>query len=442
MLAGKDELATVQGILLGDRRILSDQLRTAYQRVGGMHVLAVSGMHVSILFLFIQLILHKVPNYSVGKWVKILVPVILLWLYAAVVGYSPSVLRAVLFLTIFSVGKLMLRPVSIVHTLSVTAFIVWLTDPFQVYTVGFQLSYGAVCGIALFQPIFEKMLINVSSILAFILRIFTVSISAQALTWPLIIFYFGGISPGGILFSMVLIPAVFVVIFLSVLGLISFGVPYFSRGVSSILSYVVSELNEAVVLLSDQEGMYQYMDFQNITLMLAVGIIISTGILFYFPGRRLLAGILFLIVVLTVLPRNLAETNKITISRGIRMPVIRMDSPVLSVVVSDQSVPLNRELSSVKRIQYGNYTQQLYKFGNTRVFSTSERLTVPISADIIIINGGPIPGNHVIESGQVIVLAPGLSFSERKMWREWGLETGCKIHDLRTMGTFLKITAS
>ncbi len=442
MLLRDDVVATVMGIALGDRKLLSDKMQTAYQRVGGMHVLAVSGMHVSILFLLIQTGLKIFPQFSVWKWIKFLIPVMLLWIYAAITGFSPSVLRAVLFLTFFSLGRMVYRPVSIGHTLSITAFVVWIADPSQAFTVGFQLSYGAVCGIALFQPIFEKAISGYSGILTYFLRILTVSISAQALTWPLIIFYFGGFSAGGILFSIILIPAVFAILCLTLIGLAAFDLPLISGPVFTLLSEIVTQLNEAVFIISEQSEIYQFFNPGFRVFLLAGMIIFPFALLMRYPGRFSVKLVILCCICAFLIPKEIHSANEIRITPGHTGPVITFSSQGRLLVISDKKLPVKQGGMKVKRFQYSKYPQQLYKFGSHRIFITRKLLPQRISADIIIICGGMVPDKTLIECPEVIVLSSGLSYLQRRKWKQWAVKSGCKIHDLRAMGTYIKSTGS
>ncbi|MFN6943750.1 MAG: ComEC/Rec2 family competence protein [Cytophagaceae bacterium] len=177
-------------ILLGDKKDLDKELRSSYASTGAMHILAVSGLHVGILFLFLNFIVGKLQKIKPLKWVIPLFIIALLWFYAFLTGLSPSVMRAVTMFTFIQLGINYFRSSNIFNTIAISAVILLIINPYNISNIGFQLSYSAVMGILLlYQRIYNYWLPE-NYILDKAWQVIAVSISAQAGTSILSLYYF------------------------------------------------------------------------------------------------------------------------------------------------------------------------------------------------------------------------------------------------------------
>ena len=126
-----------------------------------MHVLAVSGLHVGIVFLLISSLFKLLKISHRFKFIQQLVLIFFVWLYAIITGLSPSVLRAATMLTFFSVAKIFNKSTNIYNILACSAIFLLSIDPYLITDVGFQLSFFAVTGIVYLYPIiFNFIFIN------------------------------------------------------------------------------------------------------------------------------------------------------------------------------------------------------------------------------------------------------------------------------------------
>lgn len=187
-LSGKN-LAIAKALILGDKSYLDQETRNSFGATGAMHVLAVSGMHIGIisqLLLFIfqffsQFIQRKSAVFSI---------VLLLWIYALLTGFSPSVVRAVFMFSVLMLAQEMGENFSAINTLFFTAFILALINPMVLYDIGFQLSYLAMLGIfTLYKPI-AAWYSTKNKLLNYFWQGSAVGFAAQAMTVPLTLYYF------------------------------------------------------------------------------------------------------------------------------------------------------------------------------------------------------------------------------------------------------------
>ena len=185
----EQELVTVKAMLLGRRDEVTSEMENVYQSTGTSHILAVSGLHFGIVFLLFSIIFGWLKTGRL-RWLYYLLVLLGIWSFAFLTGSSPSVMRASLMLTIVLVAEFSSRKSSIYNSIFVSAFLLLLFDPYLLFSVSFQLSYAAVLGIVyLYQRIYALVFLR-SSILNFLWKITTVSLSVQMITFPITLFYF------------------------------------------------------------------------------------------------------------------------------------------------------------------------------------------------------------------------------------------------------------
>ncbi|MGM0579906.1 MAG: ComEC/Rec2 family competence protein [Bacteroidota bacterium] len=205
-------LAIAKALTLGIKDELDNDLRNAYAAAGAMHVLAVSGLHVGIIFLIISTVLKKWKNRKRGRIFFAVINISVLWAYAFITGLSPSVQRAAMMFSFIILAQAMKRQTNIYNTLAASAFVLLSFDPFLLFSVGFQLSYLAVLGIVFFQPKLYGLLQFKFVLWDKIWAITCVSIAAQLATAPLGLLYFHQFPTYFFLSNLVVIPAAFVIL--------------------------------------------------------------------------------------------------------------------------------------------------------------------------------------------------------------------------------------
>lgn len=198
-----EPLAVLSAITLGERSLLTDDINSAFRTAGVAHILVVSGMHVGFLFLLV-LLLYK---YTRFKKQAVVVGILLLWSYAWFTGFSVSVRRAAFMFTILLLARSSGGEYNPIGALFLSAFFVLLFNPMALYDASFQMSYVAVLSILLFMPLFHLSGHNI------VLQNVAMTISAQVLLSPLIIYLFGNFPVWFLLsnvFVALLAPLVFV----------------------------------------------------------------------------------------------------------------------------------------------------------------------------------------------------------------------------------------
>ena len=235
-----------KALLLGQKGSLEHEVSEAYATAGAMHVLAVSGLHVGIIYGFF-LLFWKPQQLPPRKRIPLLLLVIgIIWSYALITGMSPSVLRAATMFTLMGLAQMRARNPSIFNPLALSAMVLVLFDPFIVFSVGFQLSYLALLGILLFQPVIVSWWTPKSRLVDYIWQITSVGMAAQLATFPLSVHYFHVFPTYFILANVMAIPGAFAIMACGIPFLILSFIEPVATLIGSWLSHLISGVNALI----------------------------------------------------------------------------------------------------------------------------------------------------------------------------------------------------
>ena len=182
-------LGLAKALLLGNTSEVSQSSKQSFAATGAIHVLAVSGMHIA---LFAGLLLYSFGLFSriISRYFAIIFTLIVLWGYAWLTGFSPSVMRSVTMFTLIQIGHIVQRTTHPNHILFWCAYLMYLFDPVCIYDIGFQLSFGAVYGIQTYKDRITSFWSPKAKPLKFIWEHSSIALAAQLFTTPLILYYF------------------------------------------------------------------------------------------------------------------------------------------------------------------------------------------------------------------------------------------------------------
>ena len=215
-----DDLAVLSALTVGDKTELSESVRESYSIAGASHILALSGLHIGLLYALLLFILNPfIRRGGAGKWVCTVFLITLLWAFAFFTGLSPSVVRSVTMFSLLALANMFGRRSLSFNTLAVTAWIMLVCNPTWLFDVGFQLSFAAVTSILLIQPIVYRLFAVKNRIGKYVWGLMSVSIAAQLGTAPLVLFYFYRFSTHFLLTNLIVIPLVTVILYAAILML-------------------------------------------------------------------------------------------------------------------------------------------------------------------------------------------------------------------------------
>lgn len=304
-----DEFAVGSALLLGFEDKLDADIISAYSSTGALHVLSVSGLHVAIVYLIFSWLLFFLDKVKHGNIIKAAVLIILLWLYSALTGLSPSVLRAATMFSFIIIGKAYSRYTNIYNTLAASAFLLLTFDPYLIMQVGFQLSYLAVIGIVYIQRKIYAWFDFNNWLLDQVWTITSVSIAAQIATFPLGLHYFHQFPNYFLLSNLLVIPVSTAIVYLGV-ALFAFAKLSFIAGYLGLLfGWCVWFLNQSVIIIEK----WPYALLQGISISvfetwLLYGVIIL--FLYYFIQRRFQYLVIALLVCIVILFSQLIEQHQ------------------------------------------------------------------------------------------------------------------------------------
>ena len=238
-----ENLAVLSALTMGYKDLLDQETRRVFAASGAMHILAVSGLHVGILFSTLSLFLFFLSRIKKGKIIKSAILIAFLWFYAFFTGLSPSVVRASLMFSLVVVGMSFSRSTNIYNTLSASAFVILMVNPMLLTNIGFQLSYFAVLSIVFFYPHIYKLAYIKNRLLNKIWVLIAVSLSAQIGTFPLSLFYFSQFPNYFLLTNLYAIPLAFIILYLAIALILFSPIPFIFHGLSWLLNNSLTALN-------------------------------------------------------------------------------------------------------------------------------------------------------------------------------------------------------
>ena len=246
--ADGDAVAVVAAMALGDKSALSQELREVYSVTGASHVLALSGLHLGIIYMLLTFLFGGrfftfLPSY--------LFTFTTVWSFVFLVGMPVSVVRSAVMLTAYALLSLGHRDRMSVNTLAFTALLVLLVSPLSLYDISFQMSYLAVFSILLLVPLSERLFppsyLMEHRIVKWLWGIVSVSCAAQIGVAPLTAYYFGCFSALFLLTNLIVIPGVTLILYLSMVVFVMPSLAY-------LLLYIVSVLNTLLSTIASIPG--------------------------------------------------------------------------------------------------------------------------------------------------------------------------------------------
>lgn len=251
-----NEYAIVAALVLGDKRHLSEEVRNAYADTGAMHVLAVSGLHVGLIYLALAWLLSRLRlSWRFWAVVKTLLLLLGVWAFALFTGASASVLRAASMFSFIIIGRALQRQSSVYNSLAASAFCLLCFDPYLLFEVGFQLSYLAVTGIVFFQARIYKLWYIENKMGDYLWQLLTVGLAAQLTTFPLSIYYFHQFPLYFWLSGLIVVPAAMLILGTGVLVLLAEGIfPALATLLGKVLLGVTWLSNSLIFLLLKLPG--------------------------------------------------------------------------------------------------------------------------------------------------------------------------------------------
>lgn len=236
---------------LGSKLYLSSEVRDVFSQTGASHVLALSGLHLGILFGFLSLLISPLrPRRRLYALANIFL-LLLMWVFVGMAGHPLSLIRAAVMLTVMQACSLLSRDSNPLVNLSLAAFIILLFSPQALFDAGFQLSFLSVFFILYRRPIYDRRKTLRQKVLFYFYQLFTTSLRAQIGTAPLVAFHFHVLPLLALPVSFIVIPLAYLLL---VLSACFFLLPFMATPIAAVLNSLVFLLNSVLAWVSSLPG--------------------------------------------------------------------------------------------------------------------------------------------------------------------------------------------
>lgn len=250
-IPSEQESSLASALVIGYRGHLDKDLIQAYSNAGVVHLIAISGLHLAVIYGLLLWLTLRIPLLKSSPIWRVLFILFCLWFFSFLTGSPPSVMRAALMFSFISLGTLFQKHGSIFNSMAVSAFLLLCYDPFLLWNVGFQLSYLAVLGIVICQkPIYHWFYFK-NKVGDYLWAMASVSIAAQIFTIPLCFFYFHQLPLLFLLANMIAIPLSTVALWSCIAMIAVSPIPFFSMVLGKISWTFLWLMNHAVLFINE-----------------------------------------------------------------------------------------------------------------------------------------------------------------------------------------------
>ena len=311
-IPGAKESGLAKALLIGYKDELDKNLVQAYASTGVVHIIAISGLHLGIIYWLLTLLFSPLQRIIRWKWPTIILILIGLWLFSFLAGAGPSVLRSAFMFSMIVLGRALSKHFNVFNNLAFSAFALLCYNPYWLWDAGFQLSYAAVLSIVLFFKWVYNWLYFTNKFIDFAWKLIAVTLSAQVLTLPISIYHFHQLPVYFVLSNLVAVPLSSLILIAEImLCCVSF-LPAVATTVGSITSWLIQVLNTYVqninMLPHAVWGELQISFFQSLLMFFVIGGI--TGWLINKQKRALWIGVTSLLVFVAVRSYSFLSTSR------------------------------------------------------------------------------------------------------------------------------------
>ncbi len=247
MLGHDDQLSIAEALLIGYTQDLDKDLVQAYSNTGVVHIIAISGMHLALIYVMLVWIFNRIPFIKRSKIIKVVFILFCLWLFSLLTGGAASILRAAVMFSCIVIGENFAKKSSIYNSLAASAFILLCYNPYFLWDVGFQLSYLAVLSIVIFQkPIYHWMYVK-NKLLDKLWALVSVSMAAQIFTFPVCLYYFHQFPTIFLFTNIIMVPLSTFILFVEIFLIAFAWVPFLGALIGKLTWWLVWAMNKIIL---------------------------------------------------------------------------------------------------------------------------------------------------------------------------------------------------
>jgi competence protein ComEC len=401
----KEELAVVVALILGQQQDISPDVIKDYQYAGAVHILSVSGLHVGFIMLFISFLLKPLPKNKFGDFLRLLIIVTFLWVFAVIASLAPSVVRSATMFSVLALGKYLNREANMYNSLLISLFLILLFEPLFLFDIGFQLSYIAVFFILWLQPLLKLLWNPKNKILTYFWDILTVSFAAQIGALPLSIYYFHQFPGLFFITNLVLIPCLSIIMVLGVFLMLFAFLNCIPAFLSKIVEISIALMNSFIKWIASFESFIIKDIPLSFTLLLLLYLIIFTWIVWLKKPNysKLIFSLIsiFIFQIMLISTHFFEQQNKNLIVFNIpkKTCVGERNGSAITIYTNESLLKPSFEKQMLQSYFTANFikTVSIKKLKNTLLFNNNKILIInktnfyntSIKPDVIIIKDSP-----------------------------------------------------
>jgi competence protein ComEC len=382
-------LGVTEALIFGYKEDLPKDLVESYSRTGTLHVLAVSGLHVAVVFLMLANFLWFLDKRRFGVWLKTGIVIICIWVYCILTGMSPSIIRAGLMISIVLIGKALHRQTNIFNTVAFSAFLILLINPFWILNLGFQLSFAAVLGIVYLQHYILPLWVPPNWFMRQVWNILVISICAQIATFPLSLYYFNQFPNYFLLSNLIIIPLTTIIIYTGI------GMVVFSKLSPLLLPF--SWLTEHLVILTNymvtriEKFPFSFIDGVKLNTIQLCALYICIGCLIFWLVNANKKGLISALICLTLII-SIASFDKLRLQKQKHLVIFNIPNQN-ALLASDgrKSLLISDNLKSGKQMFYMRgwlIQNRLWPINKEYDFNGMDTMKIRVSEMNLIIDKG------------------------------------------------------
>ena len=409
-----DQLAIAEALLIGYTQDLDKDLVQAYSNTGVVHIIAISGMHLGLIYVLLLWLFNKIPFIKRSGVTKVVLILSCLWLFALLTGGSASILRAAVMFSCIVTGQNFGKRSSIYNSLAASAFLLLCYNPYFLWDVGFQLSYLAVAGIVIFQkPVYHLFYIK-NKWLDKIWQLTTVSLAAQILTFPVCLYYFHQFPTLFLFTNILLVPFSSLILFVEIFLVAFSWVPFAGALVGKLTWWLVWLMNKTILWFNKLPfSVWDGISVSSVSTIFLYGIVICAGYWLLNKNKMAFKFSLFILFCFTALSDytkwkiltqqklilyNVTQHQSIDLINGgaykfIGDPALSADGMLQNFHLKPARIALqlNNKVDSLQTLHQHN---QFYTFHNKNILLIDEPVVFlppeqKINVDYIIISKNP-----------------------------------------------------
>jgi competence protein ComEC len=444
--------AILSALLLGETSLLSKDITADYSVAGVVHILAVSGMHVALIYELILFIL-KLAFRKKRKWLTFFLAMSLLWGYGAITGFSASVVRACCMFSFFVLSDCFLLSRNTGNTIAGSTLLILYFQPFLIFNLGFLLSLSAVLGIVVIHPLIMRICYTENRIGYYLISSTSITLSATLTTLPITLYIFHSFPSYFIIANLILVPWSTLIMYLGIAFMFLSEIPILGNCIIFLLNATTTSMNKFIHLIHLlPKAQISNINFNLGQLFLAYLIILSITLFVFFKWKHTLhlSGISLLLFIFSSYepPTKSSvlftyyQSNLLLVATEKEM-ILTCDNDSLAQKYSNKlnlwKCQQNRASQNIRTVPFPTYFElnEDGKITTIGTFHSSKK------ADILLLNEGlkkrVVDSNFTNEfQNEKILLGKGVSKKKREKIQTLLNERNISFQDIQSQPFILK----